>query len=62
MYSSLAPRNKEDVLFGSGDEITVVLDMDNRTMSYWRNGEVIGTIVKSLPRGNLYPVATPFNR
>ncbi|GMI11426.1 hypothetical protein TrRE_jg3934, partial [Triparma retinervis] len=58
---SEAPRNSEDVLFGSGDEIIIVADIDNRTLSFWRNDTLIGTVITSLPRGSLYPVATPFN-
>ena len=56
-----APRNPEEVLFGSGDLLTVVADIDNRSLTYWRNGLLVGTLVTSLPRGALYPIAVPFN-
>jgi len=59
---SEAPRNADNVLFGSRELITVVVDMDARTLTYWRDGRFLGTLVTNLPRsGHLYPVAVPFN-
>lgn len=57
-----APRNADNVLFGSQETVTVVVDLDNSTMSFWRDGDFIGTLVRNLPRsGYLYPVVVPFN-
>jgi hypothetical protein len=51
----------EEVMYGSMDVITIVADLTARTLSYWLNGEPLGALVKNLPPGPLYPVATPFN-
>jgi hypothetical protein len=57
-----APRNADGVLFGSQETVTVVADLENSTMSFWRDGDFIGTLVRNLPRsGYLYPVVVPFN-
>lgn len=61
-----APRNEDDVLFGSKQVITCVVDMEARTLTFWRdeNGEstLLGTLVSNLPRGGqLYPVVVPYN-
>lgn len=57
-----APRNADGVLFGSQETVTVVVDLENSTMSFWRDGDFIGTLVRNLPRtGYLYPVVVPFN-
>jgi len=57
-----APRNADNVLFGSQETVTVVVDLENSTMSFWRDGDFIGTLVRNLPRtGYLYPVVVPFN-
>lgn len=51
-----------NVLFGARDTVSVVVDLDNRTLSFWREGEYLGTLVRNLPRsGHLYPVIVPFN-
>eukprot|EP00957_Ditylum_brightwellii_P101815 7759648-Ditylum_brightwellii.AAC.1 len=40
----------------------VVVDMDARTLTYWRDGQFLGMFVIHLPRsGHLYPVVVPFN-
>ena len=57
------PMNASNVLFGSGEVVTVVCDLDTRTMTFWRDETLLGTLITTLPRGsNLYPVAVPFNR
>jgi hypothetical protein len=57
-----APRNTDSVLFGSQETVTVIVDLENSTMSFWRDGDFIGTLVRNLPRsGYLYPVVVPFN-
>lgn len=59
---SEAPRNSDNVLFGSREVITIVADMNSRTLTYWRDDRLLGTLVTSLPRGTtIYPVAVPFN-
>ena len=56
------PLNESDLLFGSREVVTVIVDLDARTMTFWRNSTLLGTLVSNLPRsGNLYPVAVPFN-
>jgi hypothetical protein len=60
--ASEAPRNAENVLFGSREVVTCVVDFESQTLTFWRDEELIGTIVANLPRGgNLYPVVVPFN-
>eukprot|EP00957_Ditylum_brightwellii_P059627 4526520-Ditylum_brightwellii.AAC.1 len=40
----------------------MVFNRDARTLTYWRDGQFLGTLVTNLPRsGNLYLVAVPFN-
>lgn len=57
-----AARNSDNVLFGSREVITIVADIDARTLTYWRDARLLGTLVTGLPRGSvLYPVAVPFN-
>ena len=57
-----APRNEDDVLFGSREVVTCVIDLDSRSLTFWRNEELLGTLVTNVPRGgNLYPVVVPFN-
>lgn len=59
---SEAPRNPENVLFGSREIVTVVADLETRSLTFWRDGRLLGTLVSNLPRsGNLYPVVVPFN-
>jgi hypothetical protein len=54
--------NMFGVLFGSRDVVTVIVDLENHTLTFWRDETLLGTLVHSLPRnGNLYPVAVPFN-
>jgi hypothetical protein len=60
--SAEAPMNEHSVLFGAREVITCVCDMDNRTLTFWRDETLLGTLITNLPRsGNLYPVAVPFN-
>jgi hypothetical protein len=55
-------RNEEGVLFGAQDVVTVVADLQSRTLSFWRNDVYLGPLVQGLPRGgSLYPVVVPFN-
>ena len=62
-----APRNADAVLFGSQETITCIADLDNRTLTFWRdiaNGKptLLGSLVTGLPRtGQLYPVVVPYN-
>eukprot|EP00521_Asterionellopsis_glacialis_P007185 CAMPEP_0195289262 /NCGR_PEP_ID=MMETSP0707-20130614/5611_1 /TAXON_ID=33640 /ORGANISM="Asterionellopsis glacialis, Strain CCMP134" /LENGTH=3115 /DNA_ID=CAMNT_0040349249 /DNA_START=115 /DNA_END=9462 /DNA_ORIENTATION=+ len=59
---SEALRNSDNVLFGSREVITVVADLETRTLTYWRDGRLLGSLVSNLPRtGNIYPVVVPFN-
>ena len=57
-----APMNANNVLFGCREVVTVVCDYDSRTLTFWRNDSLLGTLITNLPRsGNLFPVAVPFN-
>jgi hypothetical protein len=61
-----APRNGDDVLFGSKEVVTCVVDTEARTLTFWRdeNGAstLLGTLVSNLPRGGqLYPIVVPYN-
>jgi hypothetical protein len=57
-----APMNSADVLFGAREVVTVVCDFEARTLTFWRDETLLGTLVTNLPRsGALYPVAVPFN-
>jgi hypothetical protein len=63
-----APRNEDAVLFGSRQVITCIVDLESRTLTFWRdeqNGEekrLLGTLVTSIPRGGqLYPIVVPYN-
>lgn len=57
-----ARMNAHNVLFGSREVITVVCDFDSRTLTFWRDETLLGTLVSNLPRsGNLFPVVVPFN-
>mgnify|MGYP005843340129 CR=1 FL=1 len=56
-----ALRNADNVLFGAREVVTVVVDMETRTLTFWRSDHLLGTLVSNLPRGSdLYPVAVPF--
>ena len=57
-----ANRNKENVLFGSREVVTCVVDLESRSLTFWRDDELIGTLITNLPRGgSLYPVVVPYN-
>lgn len=62
-----APRNEDSVLFGSRQVITCIVDLESRTLTFWRNendGEpkLLGTLVTGIPRGGqLYPIVVPYN-
>jgi hypothetical protein len=57
-----APLNAANVLFGCREVVTVVCDYESRTLTFWRDGILLGSLVTNLPRsGNLFPVAVPFN-
>ena len=59
---SEAPRNQDNVLFGSREVVTCVFDFESRTLTFWRDEQLLGTLVSNLPRGgNLYPVVVPYN-
>uniref|UniRef100_A0A7S3KWR1 HECT domain-containing protein n=1 Tax=Amphora coffeiformis TaxID=265554 RepID=A0A7S3KWR1_9STRA len=59
---SSVSRNAQGVLFGARDVVSVVCDMNTRTMCFWRNDTYLGPLVQGLPRnGALYPVVVPFN-
>jgi hypothetical protein len=60
--SDIIPMNAHSVLFGLRDVVTVVCDLEHRSLTFWRNETLLGTIVSNLPRsGNLYPIVVPFN-
>jgi hypothetical protein len=60
--SSEAQLNAHGVLFGARQVVSVVCDIELRTLTFWRDETLLGTLVTNLPRsGNLYPVAVPFN-
>jgi hypothetical protein len=62
MSARHVPRNADNVLYGCLETITVVVDTESRTMTFWRNDDVLGSLVRGIPRsGALYPVAVPFN-
>jgi hypothetical protein len=62
-----APRNEDSVLFGSRQVITCIVDLESRTLTFWRDdndGEpnLLGTLVTGIPRGGqLYPIVVPYN-
>jgi hypothetical protein len=57
-----APRNSDNVLFGCRDVVSVVVDFETRSLTFWRNETLLGTLVTNLPRGgNIFPVVVPFN-
>jgi hypothetical protein len=62
-----APRNEDAVLFGSRQVITCVVDLESRTLTFWRNeqngeNKFLGTLVTGIPRGGqLYPIVVPYN-
>ena len=60
---SEVPFKNDRVLFGCREVITVVCDLDCRTMTFWRDDRLLGTLITSLPRAaSLFPVVVPFNR
>jgi hypothetical protein len=62
-----APRNDDSVLFGSRQTITCIVDLESRTLTFWRDDDdaeakLLGTLVTGLPRtGQLYPIVVPYN-
>lgn len=57
-----APLNFDNVLFGAREVVTVVVDFESRTLTFWRNEQLLGTLVSNLPRGSgIYPVAVPYS-
>jgi len=59
---SEAPLNDHDDLFGVREVVTVIIDIESRNMTFWRDSQHLGTLVANLPpRGSMYPVAVPFN-
>lgn len=55
-------RNSDNVLYGCLETITVVVDTESRTLTFWREDNVLGTLVRNIPRSmSLYPVVVPFN-
>ena len=60
--ASEAPMNAHGALFGAREVVTCVCDMESRTLTFWRDETLLGTLVSDLPRNvNLFPVAVPFN-
>ena len=60
--TSEAKRNEDNVLFGSREVVTCVVDLESRSLTFWRDEELLGTLITNLPRGgSLYPVAVPYN-
>ena len=54
--------NAAEVLFGSREVVTVVCDFECRTLTFWRDETLLGTLVTNLPRSStLFPVVVPFN-
>lgn len=61
-----APRNKDGALFGSREVITCIVDLESRTLTFWRDedgkSKLLGTLVTNIPRSvQLYPVVVPYN-
>jgi hypothetical protein len=62
-----ALRNEDSVLFGSRQVITCIVDLESRTLTFWRNeqnteNKLLGTLVTGIPRGGqLYPIVVPYN-
>ena len=61
-----APRNKYGALFGSKEVITCVVDIESRTLTFWRDedgeSKLLGTLVTNIPRSvQLYPVVVPYS-
>lgn len=61
-----APRNKDGALFGCKEVITCVVDLESRTLTFWRDQDresrLLGTLVTNIPRSvQLYPVVVPYN-
>lgn len=62
-----APRNDDSVLFGSRQTVTCIVDLESRSLTFWRDGsdgkaKLLGTLVTGLPRtGQLYPIVVPYN-
>ena len=55
-------RNEDSVLYGCLETVTIVVDMESRALTFWRDDDILGTLVRNIPRsGTLYPVAVPFN-
>ena len=54
--------NRRGVLFGNREVVTVVCDLDNRVMAFWRGTTLLGIQITTLPRaGDLFPVAVPYH-
>ncbi len=61
-----APKNKDGALFGSKEVITCIVDLESRTLTFWRDqdgeSKLLGTLVTNIPRSvQLYPVVVPYN-
>ena len=57
-----APRNSANLLYGCLETITVIVDIDSASLSFWRETEFLGTLVRNIPRtGDIFPIAVPFN-
>lgn len=58
--AEVSSQNAHGVLFGSRDVVTCITD--GRTLTFWRDSTLLGTVVNSLPRSlPLFPVVVPFN-
>ena len=53
-------RNSSGILFGFMEVVTCVVDFESRSLTFWRNGDLLGTLITNLPRGgHLYPICVP---
>lgn len=58
-----APLNANGTLFGCRQVVTVVVDLESRSLTFWRDETLLGTLVTGLPRSStLFPTAVPVHR
>ena len=63
----LSPRdvtmNEHGVLFGNRQVITVVVNLDEHTMTFWRDETLLGTLVTNLPTRivKFFPIVVPYH-
>jgi len=57
-----APSLASTPVFGFKDIVTVVLDLDSQTLTYWKNDLLLGTLVRNIDNTEKnFPVAIPVN-